>query len=109
MSSTSSLRTTTELHGALREAIAPLDSVIVAYSGGVDSSLVAYVAAEVLGERALAVTSDSATESPWSVHHRGGSTAAASFAITAVSPGPTRGSWGCTFGRLMKAVKTLSQ
>ncbi|NWG45635.1 MAG: ATP-dependent sacrificial sulfur transferase LarE [Alphaproteobacteria bacterium] len=36
-------------------------SVIVAYSGGIDSSLVAYVAAERLGARALAVTSGSAS------------------------------------------------
>ena len=55
------MRSTTELHSALRDAIAPLESVIVAYSGGVDSSLVAYVAAEVLGEHALAVTSGSAS------------------------------------------------
>lgn len=34
-------------------------SVIVAFSGGVDSSLVAYVAAETLGDKALAVTSGS--------------------------------------------------
>ena len=36
-------------------------SVIVAYSGGVDSTLVAYVAARVLGDRALAVTGVSAS------------------------------------------------
>jgi uncharacterized protein len=46
---------------ALRAAIEPLDGVVVAYSGGVDSSLVAHVAAECLGERALAVTSGSAS------------------------------------------------
>ncbi|MDP6374343.1 MAG: ATP-dependent sacrificial sulfur transferase LarE [Pseudomonadales bacterium] len=50
-----------ELHLQLRAAIAPLKGAVVAYSGGVDSSLVAYVAAEVLGERALAVTSGSAS------------------------------------------------
>ena len=36
-------------------------SVIVAFSGGIDSSLVAYVAGEVLGKQALAVTSASAS------------------------------------------------
>jgi uncharacterized protein len=36
-------------------------SVVVAYSGGVDSTLVAFVAAKVLGERALAVTGVSAS------------------------------------------------
>ncbi|NIP14678.1 MAG: ATP-dependent sacrificial sulfur transferase LarE [Pseudomonadales bacterium] len=43
----------------LKRCIAQFDSAIVAFSGGVDSSLVAYVAAEVLGPKALAVTSGS--------------------------------------------------
>ncbi|MYH13945.1 MAG: ATP-dependent sacrificial sulfur transferase LarE [Gammaproteobacteria bacterium] len=38
-----------------------MDSALVAYSGGVDSSLVAFLAAEVLGAKALAVTSGSAS------------------------------------------------
>ena len=48
-------------YAALQEALKNLDSTIVAFSGGVDSSLVAFVAAEVLGEASLAVTSGSAS------------------------------------------------
>lgn len=40
----------------LEERIAGLGSAVVAFSGGVDSSLVAALAARALGERALAVT-----------------------------------------------------
>jgi pyridinium-3,5-biscarboxylic acid mononucleotide sulfurtransferase len=40
----------------LERRIAALDSCVVAFSGGVDSSLVAALAARALGERALAVT-----------------------------------------------------
>jgi uncharacterized protein len=44
---------------ALRRSLGSLPSAVVAYSGGVDSSLLAYVAHQALGERALAVTADS--------------------------------------------------
>ena len=40
----------------LQELIEPLGTAIVAFSGGVDSSLVAALAARALGDRALAVT-----------------------------------------------------
>jgi uncharacterized protein len=43
----------------LRELFRALDSVIVAYSGGVDSSYVAYVANEELGPRAVCITGQS--------------------------------------------------
>lgn len=47
---------------ALREMIRRLDRVVVAFSGGVDSTFLLKVAAEVLGpERVLAVTADSET------------------------------------------------
>ena len=45
------------LRGIFRE----LESVIVAYSGGVDSSYVAYVANEELGARAICITGQSAS------------------------------------------------
>ena len=48
-----------EKYTALKDYLRQFDSVIIAFSGGIDSSLVAYVAAEVLGDRALAVTSGS--------------------------------------------------
>ena len=46
---------------ALLQIMRGYDSAIVAFSGGIDSSLVTYVAGQVLGDKALAVTSGSAS------------------------------------------------
>jgi len=44
---------------ALRKVLAGIPSPVTAFSGGVDSALVAWLAAEARGDRALAVTADS--------------------------------------------------
>jgi len=46
----------------LRCLLAELGSVVIAYSGGIDSSLLLKVAHDVLGERAVAVTIDSPSQ-----------------------------------------------
>jgi uncharacterized protein len=54
-------RTVEQKLADLRAAVRGLESVVVAFSAGADSTLVAKVAADELGERALAVTSASAS------------------------------------------------
>ncbi len=49
---------------ALKQLFAAMDRALVAYSGGIDSTLVAKVAHDVLGDRALAVTADSPSLMP---------------------------------------------
>ena len=50
-----------EKYQALRDNLAAYHSAIIAFSGGIDSSLVAFVAGQVLGRKAMAVTSASAS------------------------------------------------
>jgi uncharacterized protein len=60
---TSASTTTSDLlaakSGRLRELLAGYQSVLIAYSGGVDSAYLAITAHQALGSRALAVTADS--------------------------------------------------
>jgi uncharacterized protein len=50
-----------EREAALFARLRALPSLVVAYSGGVDSAYLAWAAQQVLGDRALAVTADSAS------------------------------------------------
>jgi len=72
----------TEKYANLRAEIRAYESVLVALSGGIDSSLVAFMAGQELGDRALAITSGSESlkssdlqlakeiTAEWGVQHR---------------------------------------
>jgi uncharacterized protein len=51
----------------LRSLLATFDSLIIAFSGGVDSAYLAWVATQVLGDKALSVTAESPS---YPDHHR---------------------------------------
>jgi pyridinium-3,5-biscarboxylic acid mononucleotide sulfurtransferase len=51
----------TEKYARLKEILAGLESLVVAYSGGTDSTLVLKVAHDVLGDKAIALTAVSAS------------------------------------------------
>jgi uncharacterized protein len=53
------MRTAEEKLEKLKEIIKELESVVIAFSGGCDSSLLAKIAYDVLGDRAIAVTANS--------------------------------------------------
>ena len=59
----------TRLIDALQRNVAAYESAAVAFSGGVDSTLVLKIASDVLGDRVLAVTGDSASVAPAELAH----------------------------------------
>ncbi|MFC1704085.1 ATP-dependent sacrificial sulfur transferase LarE [Candidatus Omnitrophota bacterium] len=54
-------KTTLDKFNTLKKILSKMESIVIAYSGGVDSSLLLKVANDVLSDRALAVTAESET------------------------------------------------
>ena len=50
---------------SLKEIVTSLESVLIAYSGGVDSTFLAKIAFDALGDNALAVTISSEIHPRW--------------------------------------------
>jgi pyridinium-3,5-biscarboxylic acid mononucleotide sulfurtransferase len=49
----------TEKVNVLKNILEEMESLVIGMSGGVDSVLLSYLASQILGDRALAVTADS--------------------------------------------------
>jgi pyridinium-3,5-biscarboxylic acid mononucleotide sulfurtransferase len=62
---------TAEKLAQLRSIFAEMDAALIAYSGGIDSTLVAKVAYDLLGDRALAVTAESPSLLPEDLEEAG--------------------------------------
>ena len=93
------------LLAALRQHLAALDQVVVAYSGGVDSALVAALAVEQRGEAALAITGvspalaphlrqEAATQARW-LHIRHREITTAELADPAYANNPDQRCYAC--------------
>ena len=61
---TQTAKTTQERMDSLKSILGEMKSLIVAYSGGVDSAFLAATANDVLGEKSLAVTAESPSLAP---------------------------------------------